>query len=170
MIFEYCCEDDIEQIIKLYTVAIEFQKNISNQNWLDFDRSNIMVEIGNQLIWKIVRDNKIVGLFNILLNDEVIWGEKENNLSIYLHRIVAERSLPLKLMPLIISWAREYAQSIGRNFIRMDTWSDNPKLIEYYMNLGFKNLGSFQAANPNCVPANYSSISLALLELQINRH
>ncbi len=37
----------------------------------------------------------------------------------------------------IIGWAIEFCMNNNKQFIRMDTWGDNLRLIEYYQNCSF---------------------------------
>jgi hypothetical protein len=41
-----------------------------------------------------------------------------------------------------VDWAKEYAKSIGKDYIRLDTLGNNLKLIEHYTN-SFDFLGLF---------------------------
>jgi hypothetical protein len=38
----------------------------------------------------------------------------------------------------IIEWAKDFGKENHKKFIRMDTWGENKKLIDYYIKCGFK--------------------------------
>ena len=69
----------------------------------------------------------------------------------------------------ITDWARLYAKGKGLRFVRMDTWSDNQKLLDYYQNCGFKFLGNVTPEESETLPPHYRGLSLALLEIDLER-
>ena len=71
---------------------------------------------------------------------------------------------PLKTK--IIEWAREYCAINEKQFIRMDTWGDNQKLINYYVKCGFKFIGIVPLENTEGLPSHYKG-SLALFEIKL---
>ena len=56
----------------------------------------------------------------------------------------------------------------GKEFIRMDTWGDNPKLINYYINCGFSYIETIILDDIEGLPTHYKkNETLALLELKV---
>jgi RimJ/RimL family protein N-acetyltransferase len=51
-------------------------------------------------------------------------------------------------------------------YIRLDTWGDNPKLIAYYEKCGFTYLKTIDLDNTQGLPAHYKGV-LALLEIKV---
>ncbi|MEP7195533.1 MAG: hypothetical protein ABI851_03380 [Saprospiraceae bacterium] len=168
MNFCLCNFGDLETVYNLHEKAIEFQIKNSNNSWISIDKETIAKEIEKGEVWKMTVGNGIVASFKLLYNDYAVWGIRDNNNSIYLHRIVANKEYPEKILEHLIPWIVSFAIKCHRKFIRMDTWSDNIKIREYYLKFNFQHLGDSQAAHPELLPANYSSISLSLLELKIN--
>lgn len=159
---------DIDIIFELYDEAIAFQKKVSNQHWLPFEKDMVKNEIKNGLQWKIVYGDEIACVFAIAFSDPEIWKEKNSDPAIYIHRIVTKEKYRGKnLVGNIVDWAKEYGRTKHKNYVRMDTWGDNPKLKEYYMKFGFDFLGIIKPANVDQLPAHYSAISLALFQLPI---
>jgi ribosomal protein S18 acetylase RimI-like enzyme len=159
---------DINTIFDLYDKAIAFQKVVSEQHWLPFERSLVEKEIQENLQWKIVEDGKIICVFAITFSDPYIWKEKNSDPAIYIHRIVTHPgSRGKNLVGSIVEWAKEYGKQHQKKYVRMDTWGDNLKLKEYYMRFGFKFLGIISPDNRDKLPAHYSAIKLALFEQSI---
>ena len=157
---------DIDEIFRFYDLAIEFQKKVSDQHWLPFERSLVEKEIAEQRQWKIIIDGRIVCVFCIAWNDPQIWGERDKEPSIYIHRIVTHPDFRGKNFVVeIINWALVYGREKERKFLRMDTWGDNAKLREYYTKCGFKFLGVVKPASPELLPAHYADITLSLFEI-----
>ena len=46
----------------------------------------------------------------------------------------------------------------------MDTWADNPTIIDYYKSFGFVFLNNFVTSDTLNLPVQHRNISLALLE------
>src|SRR5690349_14738041 len=79
---------DLNEILRLYDLAIAYQKTKSDKYWQGFDEHLIKKEIENGCHWKIVDNGIIVCIFSTTNNDAIIWREKSKDLAIYLHRIV----------------------------------------------------------------------------------
>lgn len=80
--------DDLDAIFELYDVAIAYQKKISDQHWLPFDPELVKKEIAEKRQWKIIIDGEVACVFCVAYSDPLIWGKKDKDPSIYLHRIV----------------------------------------------------------------------------------
>lgn len=161
--------EDIDTIFTLYDGAIKFQQQVFGKHWLVFERSQIEAEIRELRHWKIVVDDQIACIFTITYSDPLIWKEKDNDSSIYIHRIVTN---PLfrgnAYVREIVAWAKLYVKDIGKRFIRMDTWGDNQKLIEYYLSCGFEYLGISIPEKTDKLPKHYEGVSLGLFEIRID--
>lgn len=107
-------------------------------------------------------------IFAVEFSDPLIWKEKNGDPSIYLHRIVSHSSFRgNNFMLPIVEWAKDFGKENLLQFIRLDTWGDNPKLINYYVKSGFRHVG-FTTPEPSPdLPKHYGGISLALFELTI---
>jgi hypothetical protein len=160
---------DFDEIFRLYDLAIKFQKTKFDKSWLPFDRKLIEKEIAKKRHWKISINDEIACIFSITFDDKLIWKEKSNELSIYIHRIVTNPDFRgNKFVPKIVEWARVYTKTIGKKFIRMDTWGDNQKLIDYYVDCGFNFLGVTIPTKTADLPKHYEGISLSLFEIEID--
>ena len=160
--------EDIDAIFGLYDDAIAFQKTVFKRNWQGFERALIEKEISEGRQWKMISEGEIACIFAIDFNDPVIWGLKDNDPSIYLHRIVTDPFFRgNNHVSAIIEWALEFGKSNKKQYIRMDTWGDNPNLIAYYVKCGFNHIGFTTPENFDALPKHYENISLALFEIPI---
>ena len=163
-----CVLADQKVIFDLYDQAIEFQKTKSDKHWPKFDAALGENEIREKRLWKIVADNKIACLFSVTYTDPLIWKEKNAEPAMYIHRIVAN---PLfrghGFIKIIVEWARAHARDTGKKVIRMDTWGDNQKLIDYYASCGFIFLGVTTATVTKELPKHYIGTTLALFEIKL---
>jgi hypothetical protein len=159
--------EDIPRIFALYDDAIAYQKTVFHKQWEGFEQSLIENEVAENRQWKIVIGGEIACIFAITFDDEILWGEKSIHPAIYIHRIVTNPNFRgAAFVNHIIAWGREYCKANDKIFIRLDTWGDNQKLIDYYVKCGFNYLETIDLAKTDGLPAHYKG-RLALLEIPV---
>lgn len=162
-------KDDLNAIFNLYDAAIAYQKKVFHKHWQGFDVSLVEKEINEYRQYKIVEGDTIVCIFAIAFSDAYIWGEKDKAPSVYIHRIVTNPLFRGKsYVKSIIEWAVQYGKNNGKEYVRMDTWGDNQKLIDYYSKCGFTFLGLTDKICDESLPKHYQGIQLSLFEIAIN--
>jgi ribosomal protein S18 acetylase RimI-like enzyme len=158
---------DITQIYELYDMATAYQKSVFEKQWEGFEQSLIEKEIEENRLRKMCIGGQIVCVFSINFNDQLFWGEKDNEPSIYIHRIALNNNFRgQSVMTKIIEWAKKYCKENRKQFIRMDTWGENTKLIDYYKKCGFEHIDTIDLDNTIGLPAHYKG-KLALFEMKI---
>ena len=169
MKIENCVPEDIDEIFRLYKIASEYQK--SKQTvvvWPEFKKQLVETEIAENRQWKLIIDEEIACVWATAFNDEQIWEERNADAAIYIHRIATNPNFRGKnFVAIIVEWAREYAKSKGKNFMRLDTLGNNTRLIEHYTNAGFRFLGMFDLKNTNGLPEHYHNVPACLFEIQL---
>lgn len=161
--------DDMETIFGLYGDAVAYQKLKFNKHWQGFDHALVQKEIEEQRQFKIVLDNVVVCIFAITFNDAGIWKELDKSPSLYIHRIVTRPGFRSNgYVKNIITWALNYCRNNAKQFVRMDTWGDNEKLITYYQNCGFIFLGLTDEIRDETLPKHYQGIRLSLFQIAVN--
>ena len=129
------------------------KKKNKYSGWSDYDKTFLQNEIEKKLQFKIVEDNNILCVFSVCFSDPLIWREKENGNSIYLHRITVHPKFKgKKQFAKVLNWAIDFAQSNQLESIRMDTWADNPTIINYYISYGFHFLENYKTSNSKKLP------------------
>ena len=166
--FVNCTIDDIDTIFRFYDDAIAFQKTVFNKHWKGFDRQMIVAEVLAGKHWKIMMGGNVACVFEAQLSDPLIWKEKDKDPSIYLHRIVSHSDYRgNNFLGKIIHWAKVFGEQNGLKYIRLDTWGDNPSLINYYVRSGFEHVGFSIPDDFGALPKHYDALSLALLEMSL---
>lgn len=161
--------EDLEAIFSLYDAAIAHQKAVSHLHWLPFDRELVKTEVEELRQYKILIDGEIACIFVVAYQDPSIWGAMDEEPSVYLHRIVTHPDYRgRKLVTHIVQWALLHGKSLGRKKLRLDTWSENLRLKDLYLDAGFEFLGIVHPSNLEALPSHYSGISLALFEQPIS--
>ena len=161
--------EDIGTIFEFYDMAIEHQKKVFNKHWQGFSIDLVKQEIAEQRQYKILVDGIVASIFAVTFSDPEIWGERDKDHSIYIHRIVTSPKFRgYGFVNIIIDWAKEYSKKRGIQYIRMDTWADNDKLLAYYTGCGFSHVGSIKIEPNSGLPKHYDNISLNLFEIEVD--
>lgn len=160
--------NDIDTIFEFYDMAIAHQKKVFNKHWQGFSIDLVKKEIAEQRQYKILVDGVVASIFAVTFNDPEIWGEKDKDPSIYIHRIVTSPNFRgYGFVNNIIDWAKDYSKNHSIQYIRMDTWADNEKLLAYYTGCGFAHVGSIKIEPNSGLPKHYDNISLNLFEIEL---
>lgn len=160
---------DLHTIFHLYDAAIAHQKKVSDQHWLPFDRQMVETEITEGRQWKIMVDDQVACVFVVAYQDPAIWGDRDRDPSVYLHRIVTNPDFRGRnFVGTIVDWAAQHGKALGKKYVRLDTWAENLKLKEVYTRNGFQFLGIAPPADPSALPSHYSGITLSFFERTID--
>ncbi len=161
--------NDIAEIFRLYKISTDFQKTRFTVHWPEFDRTLIETEIAENRQWKIVAEDKIVCIWATTFNDPQIWEERNEDPSVYIHRIATNPDFRgQNLVGEIVEWVKVYAKENQKQYIRMDTVGDNQGLINYYTKCGFDFLGLLKLKNTEGLPAHYDNATVSLFQMTLN--
>ncbi|PYT00827.1 MAG: GNAT family N-acetyltransferase [Acidobacteria bacterium] len=162
--------NDVDVIFDLYDNAIDYQKIVFDKTWLGFDRELVDTEIAEHRLGRIIEDGRVACIFSVAFSDPIIWGKHSHESAMYIHRIVTNPGFRGRgYVRTITDWSRQYAREHRLRFVRMDTWGDNQKLIDYYQSCGFKFLGLMTPAESPTLPAHYRGIDLSLFEIDLEK-
>lgn len=151
-----CTLADADTILALYDAAMQLQTEKKMVVWPRFERSFIEKEIAEERQWKLVIDDTIACNWAITFEDKEIWEERDQNNSIYIHRIATHPAFRgNRFVDAIVTWAKAYALSKEKQFIRLDTLGNNTKLIDHYTSAGFTFLGISKLTNTQNLPEHY---------------
>jgi len=159
---------DLEFIYSLFDSAIEYQKRNGYSVWRGYDKDALKndIDAGNQ--YKILIDSQIAIVFSVCYSDKIIWRDRELGNSVYLHRIVVNPVFKgQKLFGQILTWAIDHSKRKGLSSIRMDTWGDNPTIIDYYKSFGFSFIETYTTPDSTELPSQHRNLGLALLEMRL---
>ena len=72
--------------------------------------------------------------------DPSLWrSDEQPDLAFYVHRLVVRRSeAHHHLGADILDWASDQVRTADRKFLRLDAWTNNVALHDYYQHLGFR--------------------------------
>lgn len=169
-VIENTTPDDLEFIFGLFDRSVEYQEKKGFPVWRSYDKDTLRQDVENKNQYKIITESQIGIVFSVGYSDELIWGELENGDSVYLHRIVVNPECKgQRLFGVILEWTIQHAKSKGLDYVRMDTWADNPTLMNYYTSFGFSFTGNCVAPDAEDLPTHNRNLELALLQLEVNK-
>lgn len=149
-----------------WQAAIEFQARHGYPSSPVFPEALLLSEMqGGRHFAGVRADGVCTGFFSLTLTDEPIWGERERGDAVYVHRMCSNPAVRgSALASAVLLWARQHARSLGRNFVRMDTWAANRRLVDYYVACGYRYIGDQPMGHDPRLSAHYHGIDLALFE------
>ena len=161
---------DIDEIFRLYSIATNYQIDKFPGNvWPQFDRTLIETEIKEQRQFKLLINDTIACVWAITFSDPQIWEEKDTDPAIYIHRIATNPDFRGQQFVIkIVAWAKAYARSQQKQFIRLDTCGHNEGLIAHYQKCGFAFLGISKIKSAEGLPSHYNNADVCYFEIKLN--
>ena len=160
---------DLHAILEMYGHASALQREKGMVTWPEISPSLIKQEIAEQRQWKMIIDDQIACIWVIAFDDPLIWGEKNKDPSIYLHRIAtAPKFRGQGLVEYVVKAAVDMACQMKLDFIRLDTVGQNPGLLEHYTDHGFAFLGTYELPSTEGLPGHYNDAPVMLFEREVN--
>src|SRR5450432_952004 len=169
MVIKNSTAEDIDEILRLYKIATAFQQTKGSVGWPVFERSLVEREIKELHQWKLTQQDAIACVWATTFTDPLIWEERNEDPSVYIHRIAVNPSFRGKnLVMQMMDWAKNYALANNKKKLRLDTVGENKGLIKHYTNCGFNFLGLSKLKNTNGLPTHYENATVSLFELEVN--
>ena len=160
---------DLQAILEMYGHASALQREKEMVTWPEIPPSLIKQEIAEQRQWKMIIDGQIACIWVIAFDDPLIWGEKNKDPSIYLHRIAtAPKFRGQGLVEYVVKAAVDMACHMKLDFIRLDTVGQNPGLLKHYTDHGFTFLGTYELPSTEGLPGHYNDAPVMLFEREVN--
>lgn len=161
--------EDFDSIFRLYRIASDYQRSKEIDNiWPEFDPESIRKEIEEQRQFKLLIDNKIACIWALTYNDPEIWGAKDADPSVYIHRIATDPDYRgNNFVAKIVAWAQPFAAFKNRKFVRLDTCGHNEGLIKHYTANGFDFLGVKKLPKIDALPTHYHNAIVCYFEMPV---
>src|SRR5690606_17881775 len=159
---------DLQQIFELFEHSVAYQESRGYPSWRNYDKDAIRKDIGDKRQYKGIIESKIAIVFSVSYADKIIWRELDEGKSIYLHRIVVNPEFKgRKLCGAILKWAIQHSMQLGLESVRMDKWTTNPTIIEYYKGFGFNFVENYITPDSPELPVHNRNLALTLLEYKV---
>lgn len=161
--------DDWAMMTGLFKKAMELHGKNGYKVWAEIDEASLKRDIENHLQYKIMRNGHVLCIFTAQYSDPFIWQEKDKGDALYLHRAVVNPDFKgQKQFEKILNWATQRALQNHLKYVRMDTWADNTKIIDYYKSFGFKWIGNHKIGDEPGLPIQNRNLEVALLEMDLS--
>lgn len=161
---------DIDEIFRLYRLAAAYQAATAKATvvWPNFERELVVQELAEGRQWKLVVGDTIACVWAITFDDPQIWGAKNADPAVYIHRIATNPDFRGQgFVAAIVQWAKEYAQHHQKKYVRLDTIGENHGLIAHYTACGFTYLGLTALTDTAGLPAHYDNATVSLFEISV---
>lgn len=148
MIIRKAAKKDLEKIMEMYKSCVSAMLDIGIDQW-DESYPNIDIitsDINAETFYVAEINTKIIGGINIDQNQDksylgINWEDISNS-CLVVHRLAVRKefwnkSIGKKLM----LFGENLTIEKGLRSVRLDTYSGNPKAIQFYRKLGYKQLG-----------------------------
>lgn len=156
---------DLPEIIRWFDESIAYQEKRGYPSWRNYDQDAVRRDVERKNSYKAVNENGAGIVFSVNYRDPVIWRHMDDGLSLYLHRIVVNPTFKgQKLFGVILDWAIDHLARKQLKNIRMDTWANNPNIINYYKTFGFEVIEEFTTPDVEELPVHNRNLPLTLLE------
>jgi GNAT superfamily N-acetyltransferase len=99
------------------------------------DRIASSFELGQVYLAK--QGEEVIGTLTLQWSDKLMWGDVPGDAG-YVHRLAIRHAFAgMGLGRLLLQWAEDTAASVGKHYLRLDCWTDNPALCQYYERAGY---------------------------------
>lgn len=162
-------KEDFSTVFRFFEQVMKQQGKNGYKVWDSIDKIALEKDIEDRLQYKVLSRADILCVFSVQFKDPFVWGHRDQMDAIYLHRIVVNPKYKgQKQFEKILNWAMLFAQKNNLKFVRMDTWADNLKLIDYYKTFGFKFIENYRTTNSSELPSQNRNLNVALLEFRLD--
>jgi GNAT superfamily N-acetyltransferase len=161
---------DIDEIFRLYRLAAAYQAATPGATvvWPEFERELVVQEVAEGRQWKLLVGDAIACVWAITFDDPQIWGTRNADPAVYVHRIATNPTFRGQgFVAAIVQWTKDYARQQQKKFVRLDTVGENHGLIAHYTACGFTYLGLTALSDTAGLPAHYHNATVSLFELPV---
>jgi len=149
MIIRKAIKSDLDNIMLMYKSCVKGMLANDIDQWDEtYPNAGVIIEdLIAQTYFAAIENNIIIGGINIDQNQDktyldIDWEDKSNSFLV-VHRLgVKEEFWEKKIGKELMVFAENLVIEKGLRSIRLDTYSGNPKAMEFYRRLGYRELGS----------------------------
>jgi len=138
-------EEDVNSVVTIWNEASEWLATRGTDQWQYPVRVDaIRRKVAEGVVW-LAEDSDGDALATVTLDEDAdarLWGAEDRPAAaLYLHRLAIRSSLQgMHLGTAIIDWARGMAHAMGKEYLRLDAWTSNTRLHQYYLSQGFRHV------------------------------
>ena len=89
-------------------------------------------------------------------------------MGLFLHRVITHPECKgQRIFEKVRQWALQKASANGLDYIRIDTWTDNPAIIAFYEGYGFRIVAERVTPDAPELPAQHRNLRVTLMQLPL---
>jgi len=137
------CHEDADTVADLLDEATVWVGELGFEQWpLPFPRDELAEAIDRGEVYVVEgEDDEPVATLALLQDYPQYWGDRPQD-ALYLHKFAVRRDRAGRgVGAAVVEWANAEAAEAGREFLRLDCLCDNPRIRDYYEDLGFEHRG-----------------------------
>ena len=131
--------EEVGLVLEILNEAADWLRAKGIDQWQSryFTRSLILEGIGKTEVYLARLDNQVVGTITLQWSDPLWWGDTPMDAA-YFHRLAIKREYAAKgLGHALIEWVENKAKISGKSYLRLNCHLENPRIRQYYEDLGF---------------------------------
>jgi len=137
--------DDAPSILQLWQGSAIWLQSKGIEQWNpDRFRLESVIRILNDGsdVYLAEKNGQIAGTYFLTWSDPFLWAELDDSDSGYIHRLAVHRMFKGEGNgAVLLKFAEEHIRANGKTKARLDCMADNPRLNQYYRDLGFRFIG-----------------------------
>jgi GNAT superfamily N-acetyltransferase len=121
----------------------QWQPDAIGNRTRDRVRKNVERNVAEGTCWLACMGDEVVGTITVdSYADPEFWNESDDPTNaVYVHRMIVRRSDSGRgIGRVLLSVAEHLARQAGRRWVRLDAWSTNERLHDYYRRMGFEHI------------------------------
>ena len=160
--------EDLPLVYWLFDQAILYQRQHGYPAWKGYEKNALSFEVEQLLQYKAVQYHHVLAIFSISYSDPATWGEWDTGNALFLHRIITHPQFKgQRVFGKVREWALQKAREKGLDYIRIDTWTDNPTIIAFYKDYGFHIVAAHVTPDSPELPAQNRNLRVTLMQLPV---
>lgn len=158
---------ELDAVMQLLGEARDWQRARGVDVWSEFDRACIAQDISGGLVHVAKKQGAVWGAVTLVESDSLVWGS-DGGRALYLHRLVSSRQAAGRGSgALLIRWARVVAAWRCKKWLRLETWSENRAIYDYYQKQGFRHVTDRFFPLDSPLPADYRGTTKSLFQIDL---
>lgn len=134
--------DDLDLVMEIASDAARWLQARSIRQWRypflqeDWDEMAACIAAGDVYLARL-GNGPAVGIFRFEWRDDELWHDDRNTAG-YVHSLaIRDAARGHRIGAAILEWCKDYLRARGKTLMRIDCVADNPRLNQYYRDLGF---------------------------------
>ena len=160
--------EDLPLVYWLFDQAILYQQQHGYPAWRGYEKNALTAEVEQLLQYKVVQYHHVLAIFSVSYSDPATWGEWGTGQALFLHRVITHPQFKgQRVFEKVLDWALFKAREKRLDYIRIDTWTDNPAIITFYEGYGFHVVAARVTPDSPELPAQNRNLRVTLMQLPV---